>query len=78
MVEKAKKAGKDTKKFIDEVVEFATYAALIAASIKLFTQPAVHMNINLPLIGNELPIWQAVAAILLVVVVLQVRSNRSK
>lgn len=70
MVDKVKNS--KTVKLIDEVGEFVVYAAIIAAAIKLFTQAAVVTRFG------ELPVWQAVAAILVATVIWMVRKNRSK
>lgn len=72
MVEKAKNASKKTVKIVDELIEFTVYGSMIAAAIKLASQPAVHTRYY------QVPVWQFVAVVLLACVVYLVRKNRSK
>lgn len=61
MVKQLKEAGKTANETIHKVFVVAALASGIAAAAKLATEPMVSTGF-----GRELPVWQAVATVLLV------------
>lgn len=58
MVDKIKYASKITANTVEVIYELFVVTALVAAVIKLATQPKVHSGIG------ELPVWQIVAGVI--------------
>lgn len=59
MVDKVKKVGGETIRIVENALEVIQMAAVIAAAIKVASEPMVATGFR------PLPIWQSVAAILL-------------
>lgn len=62
MVEKVKKAGRDTGKVLSVVWTMAALVSAIAAALGVIDKPRVATSLG------ELPLWQFVATVLLTVV----------
>jgi len=72
MVDKLKYASKVTGQTVEVIYELFVVAALVAAVIKLATQPKVHSGIGL------LPVWQVVAGVILAGIVVREYKLRIK